>query len=44
MPLLGERFFVTYAAGLGDDDLHTLAAYHESHGGAATLTSVPLPL
>lgn len=40
---LGDRFFVTYADGLGDVDLRALAAFHEAHGGAATLTSVPLP-
>ena len=39
---LGERFFATYADGLGDVDLEALLAFHESHGHTATLTSVPL--
>jgi glucose-1-phosphate cytidylyltransferase len=42
-PLMGETFFVTYADGLGDVDLHALASFHASHGGAATITTVPLP-
>lgn len=42
-PLMGERYFVTYADGLGDVDLHALAEYHASHGGSATITVVPLP-
>lgn len=41
--LVGDPFFVTYADGLGDVDLHALLAFHESHAGAATLTTVPLP-
>ena len=41
--LLGETFFVTYADGLGDVDLHALLAFHRAHDGAATLTTVPLP-
>lgn len=41
--LLGDRCFVTYADGLGDVDLHALAAFHDEHDGAATMTSVPLP-
>lgn len=40
---VGETFFVTYADGLGDVDLHALLAFHRSHPGAATLTTVPLP-
>lgn len=40
---LGETFFVTYADGLGDVDLQALLAFHRSHPGAATLTTVPLP-
>jgi glucose-1-phosphate cytidylyltransferase len=42
-PLMGETFFVTYADGLGDVDLRALASFHGSHGGAATITTVPLP-
>jgi glucose-1-phosphate cytidylyltransferase len=41
-PLVGENFFATYGDGLGDVDLHALAAFHNSHGSSATLTSVPL--
>lgn len=41
--LVGDRFLATYADGLGNVDLTTLLAFHETHGGAATLTSVPLP-
>ncbi len=40
---LGDTFFVTYADGLGDVDLHALLRFHHSHPGCATLTSVPLP-
>jgi glucose-1-phosphate cytidylyltransferase len=40
---VGETFFATYSDGLGDVDLEALLAYHRSHPGAATLTTVPLP-
>jgi glucose-1-phosphate cytidylyltransferase len=40
---VGDVFFTTYADGLGDVDLHALLAFHRSHRGAATLTTVPLP-
>jgi glucose-1-phosphate cytidylyltransferase len=40
---LDETFFLTYADGLGNVDLAALAAFHRSHPGAATLTTVPLP-
>lgn len=40
---VGEVFFATYADGLGDVDLRALLAFHRSHHGAATLTTVPLP-
>jgi glucose-1-phosphate cytidylyltransferase len=40
---LGETCFVTYGDGLGDVDLIALLAFHQGHGGAATLTTVPLP-
>ncbi|MHB8329633.1 MAG: sugar phosphate nucleotidyltransferase [Acidimicrobiales bacterium] len=40
---MGDRYFVTYADGLGDVDLHALARFHEEHSAAATLTTVPLP-
>jgi len=42
-PRMGEQWFLTYADGLGDVDLHALAAFHAGHGGAVTLTTVPLP-
>jgi glucose-1-phosphate cytidylyltransferase len=35
-----ERFCVTYADGLADVDLRALLAFHERHGGAATVTVV----
>jgi glucose-1-phosphate cytidylyltransferase len=41
--LVGEEFFLTYADGLGNVDLPGLLAFHRSHPGAATLTTVPLP-
>jgi glucose-1-phosphate cytidylyltransferase len=41
-PLLGDTFFATYADGLSDVDLSSLLAFHRSHAGLATLTSVPL--
>jgi glucose-1-phosphate cytidylyltransferase len=41
--VVGETFFATYSDGLGDVDLHALLAFHASHAGAATLTTVPLP-
>ena len=40
---VGETFFATYSDGLADVDLAALLAFHESHPGAATLTTVPLP-
>ena len=40
---VGDRFFATYADGLGDVDLNALLAFHQSHSGTATLTTVPLP-
>ncbi len=42
-PVMGDRYFLTYADGLGNVDLAALAAFHAEHGGAATMTSVPLP-
>ena len=41
-PYLGDTFFATYGDGLGNVDLNELLAFHESSGGAATVTSVPL--
>src|SRR4051812_6608242 len=38
-----DSFFATYADGLADIDLEALARFHASHGGLATLTTVPLP-
>lgn len=40
---LSGTFLANYADGLGDVDLSALVAFHRSHGGCATLTSVPLP-
>jgi glucose-1-phosphate cytidylyltransferase len=42
-PDLGRKFFATYADGLGDVDLHRLLAFHDSHMGVATMTTVTLP-
>jgi glucose-1-phosphate cytidylyltransferase len=39
---VGDTFFATYGDGLGDVDLHDLLHFHHGHGGAATLTTVPL--
>lgn len=41
--MLGDRFFVTYADGLGNVELSALLDFHAAHGGAATMTTVPLP-
>jgi glucose-1-phosphate cytidylyltransferase len=41
--LLNERFMVTYADGICDVALDKLLEFHESHGGLATITTVPLP-
>ncbi len=38
--LAGSRFCLTYADGVADIDLRSLTAFHEGHGGAATLTVV----
>jgi len=40
--LLRERFLATYGDGLADVPLDRLLAFHEAHGGLATITSVPL--
>ena len=40
--VLHERFFATYADGLCDVPLDDLLRFHETHGGLATITSVPL--
>lgn len=40
--LLRDQFMATYGDGLSDVPLDKLLAFHNSHGGAATLTSVPL--
>ncbi len=40
--LLTEPFFATYGDGLSDVDLSKLIAYHNSHDGLVTVTSVPL--
>jgi glucose-1-phosphate cytidylyltransferase len=36
----GGRFCVTYADGVADIDLRALGAYHDGHGGLATMTVV----
>lgn len=41
-PYVSDTFFATYGDGLGDVDLHELAAFHRKSEGLATLTSVPL--
>ena len=40
---VGDEFFVNYSDGLGNVDLTRLLAFHRSHPGAATITTVPLP-
>ncbi len=40
--VLGERFFATYADGLSNVPIAKLLDFHRSHGGLATITSVPL--
>lgn len=40
--LLREQFMATYGDGLCDVPLDRLLAFHDAHGGLATLTSVPL--
>ena len=40
--LVGDRFMATYADGLSDVPLDRLLAFHEAHGGLATITAVPL--
>lgn len=42
-PRVGERFFCTYADGLGDVDLSALLRAHLDSGAQATVTTVPLP-
>ncbi len=41
-PYVGELFHATYGDGLGSVDLTSLVDYHKSHGGLATVTTVPL--
>ena len=40
--LLRDQFMATYGDGLCDVPLDKLVAFHDAHGGLATLTSVPL--
>ena len=40
---LGGRFLATYGDGLGSVDIRSLIGFHELHGGAVTVTAVPLP-
>ena len=40
---LGPTFFASYGDGLGDVDLAALLAFHRSHAGSATVTTVDLP-
>jgi glucose-1-phosphate cytidylyltransferase len=42
-PTMGETYFVTYGDGVGDIDLRRVLAFHDSHEGAVTVTTVPLP-
>lgn len=39
----GDRFFATYADGVGDVDLAELVAFHDRRSALATVTTVPLP-
>lgn len=41
-PYVGDCFFATYGDGLGNVDLHKLAAAHRQANAHATVTSVPL--
>lgn len=41
--LLDGTFMANYADGLGNVDLHALQAFHDSHPGSATLTTMALP-
>lgn len=41
--ILTEPFFATYSDGLANVPLNELIAFHNSHDGLATLTSVPMP-
>ena len=41
-PFVGDRFFATYGDGLGNVDLSALLSFHQSSGGLATVTAVPL--
>ena len=38
-----ETFMVTYGDGVGDIDIHSLAAFHSTHGKLATVTAVRPP-
>ncbi len=40
---LGPTFMATYGDGLGSVDLQALLGFHRAHGGAVTVTAVPLP-
>jgi glucose-1-phosphate cytidylyltransferase len=40
--VVGDRFLCTYGDGLADVDLDALVAFHDAHGRAATVTTVPL--
>ena len=40
--LENERFLLTYGDGVADVDLNALLAFHEQHGGIATMTTVSL--
>lgn len=41
--LLGDTFMATYVDGLADIRISDLLASHRSHGGLATITTIPLP-
>jgi glucose-1-phosphate cytidylyltransferase len=40
---VGEPFLATYGDGLGNVDVGAIVRWHREHGGAATVTVVPLP-
>ena len=40
---IGEPFLATYGDGLGNVDVAAVESRHRAHGGAATVTVVPLP-
>jgi glucose-1-phosphate cytidylyltransferase len=43
IPASDDHFMVTYGDGVGDVDVRALIAFHEAHGGLATVTGVRPP-